>query len=330
MLLDFPLSIAATTLLAFFISYGSIIWIINWKNAAVLDYPNSRSLHTNPVPRIGGAGLLLGVVIAWVVFSASLPLSIWLGIIALIGISIVDDIWKVPVRYRLFVHLLVALGFCISLLIDTQSWLLVIACTIAVVWMSNLFNFMDGSDGLAGGMVLIGFGFYGLAAILSGDANFALVNFSITGASLGFLRHNFYPARIFLGDVGAIPLGYLAAVMGILGWVNNLWSLWVPLLIFSPFIADATVTLIKRLLRGEKIWLPHCEHYYQRMVRSGLGHKNTALMGYSLMLVVGATAVWVNEREIIIQLIMAVIWGLVYLGLMLMVDVGNKLNSGRH
>ena len=327
MLLDFPLSIAAAVLLAFFVSYCSIIWIINWKISAVLDFPNSRSLHIDPVPRVGGVGLLFGAILAWLVFSVSLPVSIWLGVSVLAGISVIDDVWKVSVRYRLIVHALVALGCCVSLLLDVQGWLPVIVCTLMVIWMSNLFNFMDGSDGLAGGMVLIGFGFYGLAAVSSGDIDFALVNFSVAGASLGFLLHNFHPARVFLGDVGAIPLGYLASVMGLLGWINGLWSLWVPLLIFSPFIADATVTLIKRLLRGEKIWLAHREHYYQRMVQSGLGHKHTALIGYGLMCVAGLSAIWVNERDILIQFVMVVIWGLIYLGLMLMMDFGKKLYS---
>ncbi|GJL74202.1 MAG: glycosyl transferase [Nitrosomonas sp.] len=328
MLLDFPLSIITASLLAFFVSYFSILCLIKRKSAAVLDYPNLRSLHTVPVPRVGGVGLLSGALSAWIAFSAILPVSVWLGIITLAIISIVDDIWTIPVGYRLFVHALVAFGFCVTLLPDTHGWLPVMVCALAVVWMSNLFNFMDGSDGLAGGMVLIGFGYYGLAAYLSGNMDFALVNFSIAAASLGFLFHNFYPARIFLGDVGAVPLGYLAAVTGLLGWVNDLWSLWLPLLIFSPFIADATATLVKRAFRGEKIWLAHREHYYQRMVQSGFGHRNTALLCYGLMLIVGACALWVNDQDLIIQFMIAVIWGFIYLGLMLMADLGKKLYSG--
>ncbi|PTN11487.1 MraY family glycosyltransferase [Nitrosomonas aestuarii] len=328
MLLDFPLSIVAASLLAFFVSYFSIVWLIKRKNASVLDYPNSRSLHTVPVSRVGGVGLLFGALSVWIAFSAVLPVPVWLGIIALSVISFADDIWSMPVGYRLFVHTLTALGFCITLLLDAYGWLPVMICALAVIWTSNLFNFMDGSDGLAGGMVLVGFGYYGLAAYLSGNVNFALVNFSLAAASLGFLFHNFYPARIFLGDVGAVPLGYFAAVMGLLGWINDLWSLWLPLLIFSPFIADATATLIKRSFRGEKIWMAHREHYYQRMVQSGFGHRNTALLGYGLMLIVGACALWVNNQDMNIQFMAAAIWGFIYLGLMLMADLGKKPYSG--
>lgn len=328
MLLDFPLSVVAALLIAFFVSYCSIAWLIQWKTSVVLDYPNSRSLHTRPVPRIGGIGLLAGVILAWLAVSVQLPVPVWLGIGILAGISIVDDIRNVPVGYRLCVHFLVALGCCFSLMLDLHEWPLVVGITLAVLWMCNLFNFMDGSDGLAGGMILFGFGFYGLMAFLSGDIGFAVTNLSVAAASLGFLLHNFHPARIFLGDVGAIPSGFLAAVMGLIGWMNGLWSLWVPLLIFSPFIVDTTVTLTKRLLRGEKIWQAHREHYYQRMVQSGLGHKNTALLGYGLMLLAGASAVWMNGQAANIQLAVVLIWGTIYLGLILMADLSKKPYAG--
>jgi UDP-N-acetylmuramyl pentapeptide phosphotransferase/UDP-N-acetylglucosamine-1-phosphate transferase len=109
MLLDFPLSIIAASLLATFVSYCSILWFIRQNTLAVLDYPNSRSLHTVPVPRIGGVGLLFGTMLAWMAFSAALPVSVWLGMVVLATISFIDDVRKVSVWYRLFVHTLVAL-----------------------------------------------------------------------------------------------------------------------------------------------------------------------------------------------------------------------------
>lgn len=324
---DFPLSVVAAPLLAIIVSYYSISWLIQRKNS-VLDYPNSRSLHTVPVPRIGGIGLLLGVMLSWGFFSKSLPISVWLGVITLVLISMIDDVRATPVWCRLLFHGLTAIGFSISVLLSTHGWLLVLFFTLAIVWMTNLYNFMDGSDGLAGGMSLIGFGFYGITAYQSGNIDFAVVNFSVAAAALGFLCHNFYPARIFLGDAGAIPLGYLAAVMGLLGWINGLWSLWLPLLVFSPFVVDATVTLLRRLLRGERIWVAHREHYYQRLVQSGWGHRNTALLEYGLMLTVGISAIWANQQGMEIQFIVAIIWVIIYLGLMLAADLGKKVDSG--
>jgi UDP-N-acetylmuramyl pentapeptide phosphotransferase/UDP-N-acetylglucosamine-1-phosphate transferase len=147
-----------------------------------------------------------------------------------------------------------------------------------------LFNFMDGSDGLAGGMAAIGFGAYALAAVLSGHAPLASLCLALAAASVGFLMRNFPPARIFLGDVGSIPLGFLVFALGISGWRDDVWPLWFPVLVFGPFIGDATITLVKRLIKGELVWRAHRDHYYQRLVRMGFGHRGTALVAYAIML----------------------------------------------
>jgi UDP-N-acetylmuramyl pentapeptide phosphotransferase/UDP-N-acetylglucosamine-1-phosphate transferase len=139
-------------------------------------------------------------------------------------------------------------------------------------------------------MAAIGFGAYAVAAYLSGNAALASFSLALSMASAAFLAHNFPPARIFLGDVGSIPLGFLAGGLGIVGWRDDLWPLWFPVLVFGPFIADATITLLKRLLRGDRVWQAHRDHYYQRMVLMGLGHRGTAWVGYGLMLACAAAA----------------------------------------
>ena len=111
-------------------------------------------------------------------------------------------------------------------------------------------------------------------------------------AAAGFLLHNFHPARIFLGDTGSVPLGFLAAAFGIIGWLQHDWTWWFPLLVFSPFIVDASVTLARRLLSGARVWEAHRDHYYQRLVQLGLGHRGTALAEYTLMTVCGLVALW--------------------------------------
>lgn len=329
MVLDFPLSTVAAPLLSFVLSFFSILWLIKRKSDRLLDYPNSRSLHSVPVPRIGGLGLLFGVIVTWLLFSVVMPVAVWIGVGLLGVISFIDDIRHVPIWCRLLIQSIVAAGFSVAVLLDIHGWVIVLCVTVAIIWMPNLYNFMDGSDGMAGGMAVIGFGYYGLSAYLAGNTGFAVINFSIAAAAMAFLLHNFYPARIFLGDVGAIPLGFLAAALGVLGWINHLWPIGVPLLVFSPFIADATVTLIKRLLRGEKIWRAHREHYYQRMVQSGLGHRNTALLGYALMLVVGGSAVWAGRQDVTVQCWVAMIWGSFYLILMFISDWSQKYHSDR-
>ena len=329
MVLGSPLSTVAAPLLSFFISFVSILWLIKKKADWVLDHPNSRSLHSVPVSRIGGVGLFFGIITTWLCFSVVMPVTIWVGIGLLVAISFIDDVWHAPVWCRLLIQGIVAAGFAMELLLDTYGWTMVLCSACAVVWMANLYNFMDGSDGLAGGMTVIGFGYYGLIAYLAGNNDFAVLNFSIAAAAGAFLLHNFYPARIFLGDVGAVPLGFLAAALGILGWMDNLWSLWVPVLIFSPFIADSTMTLIKRLLRGKKIWQAHREHYYQRLVQSGFGHRNTALSAYALMLTVGASAVWAGRQDPAVQSWIAMLWGGFYFLLMFISDWNQKYYSNR-
>jgi UDP-N-acetylmuramyl pentapeptide phosphotransferase/UDP-N-acetylglucosamine-1-phosphate transferase len=157
--------------------------------------------------------------------------------------------------------------------------------------MGNLYYFMDGSDGLAGGMAVFGFGAFAWAAAMGGEAGLAVLCAGVAAAAAGFLCFNFHPARIFMGDVGSVPLGFLAGALGVAGWRAGAWPLWFPLLVFAPFILDATATLLRRALRGEKVWQAHRTHYYQRMVQMGLGHRGTALRAYGLMAGCGAAAV---------------------------------------
>jgi UDP-N-acetylmuramyl pentapeptide phosphotransferase/UDP-N-acetylglucosamine-1-phosphate transferase len=160
---------------------------------------------------------------------------------------------------------------------------------------------MDGSDGLAGGMALIGFGAFGAAAWLAGERGFAAGCLALAGASAAFLLHNFHPARIFLGDVGAVPLGFLAAGLGLIGWRDDIWPLHFVALVFALFIGDATVTLVRRLLRRERVWQAHRDHYYQRMVRMGLGHRRTALIAYALMAICAAAALFGRTQPPAVQ-----------------------------
>lgn len=316
----FSFQFVAAPLLSFLLAYLLIFWLVKGNILRILDFPNKRSLHSTPVPRTGGIGLILSILIVWLLFSASLPISLWVGFGLLALISFADDVRGLSVLVRLLVHIIVAISFSAMLLLDGYDWVMGIGIALAIVWMSNLYNFMDGSDGLAGGMTLIGFGYYGVAALLAGNIEFAMINFCIMASAGAFLRFNFHPAQIFMGDVGAVPLGFLAAALGTLGWVKGLWSLWLPLLIFSPFIVDATVTLLKRLIRGERIWQAHREHYYQRIVQSGFGHRNTALFAYALMLIVGGNAVWASSYDFITQSWLAVMWGGIYLIIMLAFD----------
>lgn len=254
---------------------------------APLDLPNERSLHTRPVPRVGGIGVVTGLC-AGILATDGFGLVIGLAF-ALAALSLVDDWRHLPAVVRLAGHLAAAAAFCVFT-VDAGP-LVQVVLIIAVGWMTNLYNFMDGSDGLAGGMAAIGFGTYATAASIAGDTGLAVVCACIVAASLAFLRFNFHPARIFMGDVGSIPLGFLAAGLGILGAQRGAWPWWFAPVVFAPFVVDASVTLMRRALRGEKVWQAHRSHYYQRLVLMGWGHRRTALAEYGVMVLTGAAAV---------------------------------------
>lgn len=315
-----PFLLFTAPLLSFVVTFVFILWFTKYSAVKILDHPNHRSLHTKSVHIVGGVGLMLGILLVWVLFPVVLPMSLWIGICLLVLVSFADDIFSLPIWLRLLVHCVAAVLLAVALLIESYGWPITIIAAILIIWVTNLYNFMDGSDGLAGGMTLIGFGVYGLAALLNENEMFAMINFSIASAAMAFLFFNFYPARVFMGDAGAIPLGFLAAVLGILGWVDSLWPIWMPLLVFSPFIVDASVTLVKRGFRREKIWQAHRDHFYQRLVRNGFGHRNTALIEYTLMLAVGVSALWAIRQETMVQYGVGVVWSLIYLILIVISD----------
>jgi len=276
---------------AFVICWLTLAWLLQRGKSLPMDHPNERSLHVTPTPRIGGLGIMAGVGVAavWLagvgLLQAVLPAV--LAAFALAAVSVLDDVWGLPVALRFLAHFVAAVACLLAL--GLTGWAL-LAGTLTVVWMTNLYNFMDGSDGLAGGMAAIGFGALALAAMLGDAPGLALLCAAIAAAALAFLRFNFPPARLFMGDTGSIPLGFMAATLGIVGAMQGVWPWLFPLLVFSPFIVDASVTLIRRALRGEKVWRAHRSHYYQRVVLLGATHRQLALAAYALMLAAAALA----------------------------------------
>lgn len=272
---------------AFVVCWLTLAWLLRRGERLPMDHPNARSLHATPTPRVGGLGIMAGVGVASLWGSDGALLPIGLGAFALAAVSLLDDLRGLSVRVRFSAHFLAAAGCLLAL--GLTGWALLVG-TLATVWMTNLYNFMDGSDGLAGGMAVIGFGALALAAWMGDAHGLAVFCAAIAAAALAFLRFNFPPARVFMGDAGSIPLGFMAAALGIFGARQNVWPWLFPLLVFSSFIVDASVTLARRGLRGEKIWQAHRSHYYQRAVLLGASHRQLALAAYALMLVVAALA----------------------------------------
>ncbi len=257
------------------------------------DVPNERSLHEVPTPRIGGLGLMAGAApIAWAFATPQLA-TILGAAVFLCALSFADDLRSLPVQVRLAGHFTAAAIVVLAVhggepmragLVES------VVAVFAIVWMTNLFNFMDGSDGLAGGMAAIGFAALSLAAAFSGHASLAAVSAIFVSASAGFLAHNFPPARVFMGDAGSVPLGFLAGALGFAGWMDGAWPLFFPVAVFAPFIADASITLARRIVRGEPFWKAHRTHGYQRLILAGWTRRQLAVRAYVLMIASAAVA----------------------------------------
>lgn len=290
-----------------------------------VDRPGARSLHDRPVSRAGGiailsglaAGLLAAAVTGMPGFGSGAgsgpglePGSgpglaygwVLAGGFLIVCVSLADDIRPISPAIRIVVHL--AAGGCVVLsglpaegiafpggVLGLGAAAGSVFTVLFVAWVVNLYNFMDGMDGFAGGMAVIGFATLAALCAGGGTASIVAASLIVAASSLGFLLFNFPPAKIFMGDAGSSLLGFLAAV-GML-WAERAASvpLWVSVLVFSPFIVDASVTLVRRVLAGEKPWQSHRGHFYQRLVLLGWGHRKTVLRGYALMLLCAVSAV---------------------------------------
>ncbi|MEO0393238.1 MAG: glycosyltransferase family 4 protein [Pseudomonadota bacterium] len=260
------------------------------RRQAILDHPNERSSHEQPTPRGGGWGILLVLFPCWtsILSFGGLPFeTFWLlGAAALLAwVSWLDDLRTIGARYRFGVQIIAVFMGLFALTPFgpiTQGWLpfwldrLLIG--VAWLWFMNLYNFMDGIDGLAGSeTAAIGLGLT-LVVLISptlglGWSDGALLGVTMAGASLGFLLWNWSPAKLFMGDVGSIPLGFL------IGWLLFALAaqgyLFAAIILPLYFCVDASVTLVRRVISGAKPWEPHREHFYQRATQRGLSHGAT-------------------------------------------------------
>ena len=267
-----------------------VTWAATWAvlralvRFEVYDTPNPRSSHAQPKPRGGGLALLPVLFVAWcgvVLWLDAAPPGFWLVLLGtglLIVISCLDDLRDLPAGLRFAVQAVaVTLGLAgmdgsglvfqglLPPLVDH------IAAAVLWLWFVNLFNFMDGIDGISGvEAISLGLGL----VLVGGLSHWPLVMLALpallAAATLGFLVWNWAPAKVFLGDVGSVPLGYLLGWLLLIAAIEGQWA--VALILPLYYLADATITLARRAARGVKIWHAHREHFYQRAVQGGCSH----------------------------------------------------------
>ena len=305
---------------------------------ALLDRPNERSLHTKPVPRLGGVGIVLGTLgavfasLALVDDSASREIGAWLvaGLVfAILGLA--DDLRGVGAGARFVVQNAFAAGFVLVVGVPTQVMLapglaltlpfgLALALwTVFIVGVLNIYNFMDGMDGLAA-LQAIGASLAISAALaVTGYPGTVVVPLTLGAATAGFYIHNAPPAKIFMGDAGSTFVGFTFAAIALSGASRALPLpvLTVPLAL-APFLLDGTFTIFRRLCRGERVWRAHRSHLYQRAVSTGLSHHDVLVryatwIGSSAVASVvvashGGAAALVSCGIVLVGLILTVCW----------------------
>ncbi len=272
------------------------------RRHAIFDRPNERSSHTELTPRGGGIAVIAVLILSWgVLASPEHRLEIFTiiaAVILLACVSWIDDLKSLSPGIRLAAQLIAILPallwlnekYIIFQNIIPEPFNLILAGLIWI-WFINLFNFMDGIDGIAGiEAAAIGIG---IAIVVTWAAEASIdprLSVAVAASAFGFLCWNWHPAKLFLGDVGSVPLGFL------LGWLllNLASSSTWPAAVILPlyYFADATITLMRRAIRGEKVWHAHREHFYQRAVQNGRSHAivsfgvalcNIALIGLAIL-----------------------------------------------
>ena len=312
-------------------------WMLTWRvrlhalSRGMLDMPNARSSHKQPTPRGGGLAILivvvLGLMVSWSLASMDTLSLLAYGAtaIAVGAVGYLDDKSGLPVLPRFGVHLLAAAVAATVLLNRPDGsplfeglagWPAWLVAALGIVWSVNLFNFMDGIDGIAGSQAVFVAGASAVLAIPEGAVSpWLTLSVVTTGASLGFLIWNWPPAKIFMGDVGSGFLGFWLAVLAIGLHVSGGLDVWTSIILGAVFIADATATLVRRILGGERWYEAHRSHAYQHLALrwASHGHVTALVWAINLLLVLPlayASTVWRG----------AAVW--IALGLLLVLAVG--------
>lgn len=240
----------------------------------LLAHPNERSSHDTATPSIGGIAIVLPVLLYLTSVTAAYP-AVWALVLATAGLALVglwDDLREVSPRVRLLCQLTASMVALTLLFAEHSLWLWPVL-VLGLMWHINLFNFMDGIDGLAASQAL----FFALAALWLAPEMMPWLGYLLcvlAGSLVGFLVYNWAPARMFMGDVGSTFLGLLLALVAVLLWQSGNLGAPASLILLSPFWFDASYTLCVRILTGQRFASAHRSHLYQRLADQ-LGHRRT-------------------------------------------------------
>ena len=270
----------------------------------MLDSPNERTLHQGLVPRGGGLSIvitmLLALLLLWLGWRLPVIPYLFLTVIILGVLGWLDDrhslgpLLKVGIQLGVGMIVITYIGMIEE--VEIAGYKIVFGAAAAIfsalwlVWLTNVFNFMDGIDGIAASYTAVIACVMGIWFVLDDNSALALFCYIMMAAALGFLIWNWTPARIFMGDVGSITLGGVFAALAIFGNSSYDVPITAYMILFGVFLFDTVVTLFRRLLQGKTVWQPHREHYYQRAVALGFSHAQVTVMVILITIVLAVLA----------------------------------------
>jgi UDP-GlcNAc:undecaprenyl-phosphate GlcNAc-1-phosphate transferase len=301
--------------MTFFIALAAA-WFLTPAVAALahklgaLDFPDERKVHQRPIPRLGGLAIWAAIILALLAsfsyryfFSSDFGLNltselfgIFIGSLIMLAVGVIDDIFSLTPVFKFSSQIiaalvLVAFGMKMEFLGNpfggsgSLFYLGNIGILLTVFWVvafCNIINFIDGLDGLAAGVSAIAALAFFAFAWQTGQTSTALISLAIAGATLGFLRHNFHPAKIFMGDSGSLFLGFVFGALTVDGVMKSVAAvaLFAPLIIMGVPILDATLAILRRYLNRQPVTQADRDHLHHRLLRRGLSHRQAVIFIY--------------------------------------------------
>ncbi|MBQ2644177.1 undecaprenyl/decaprenyl-phosphate alpha-N-acetylglucosaminyl 1-phosphate transferase [bacterium] len=290
------------------------------KKQGLVDNPGERKIHEHPVPRLGGVAVWLSTMLTFLflVFLSYYPYGsllsgILLGSSLMFLLGLIDDIYCLDAKFKLFIQLSIAtIVYCLGIRIEDVylpfglsfhlgflSWFVTTAWIVGV---SNAVNFIDGIDGLAGSVISVSAVTLGLISAgmsVSGMVS-PLIAFILAGAMLAFLTYNFNPAKIFMGDSGALFSGFLLATLSITGVMQTASiAMWIPVLVLSVPVVDITFASVRRILKGKSPFVADAEHIHHRLLKAGFSQNKAVLLLTGIAVLSGALSVLLINDSII-------------------------------
>lgn len=282
-------------------------------NIGAVDKPNERKVHKTLMPRLGGLAIYISFIMGVLVFlpdiQDDLPILIGATIVILLGI--LDDLFTLSAKRKFIGQIIAALvpvlsGLQINYItipdgkVIEFGWLAIPITIFWIVAITNAINLIDGLDGLAAGVSSIALFTISYLAMTLGDPSAFVMGILLMGSTLGFLVYNFYPAKIFMGDTGALFLGYMISVLSILGLTKSatIFSLIVPIIILGVPIIDTTFAIIRRLIYGKPLSAPDKYHLHHCLIRMGFTHRQSVVSIYLLSILFSLTAILFTRSTI--------------------------------